>query len=506
VSSRSAPPIPDRRRGSRWDEPFRLAAGAIFLGWLAFGAAQLRHWIAWPIGIAGSLLALRAFHRGRVLAESRHAEVAAAAEATAARNRELDLLRGLASTLLSFRSSDELFEEVAQVAKDLLQADGGAVMIRSPEGDFLRVTAGDGLLRPGVGRLLPVDGSFSGAAIVTNEPIRTDRLREDPRNHPVAGVDQSLDAAAVVPLRSRGETIGVIAAYRGTGSTAFTDLDISLLEALAEQVEVGLDRAALLEDAKRNQLALEESNRELVKATEMKSQFLANMSHELRTPLNAIIGFADLLDSDPRLDETQRDYLESIARNGRHLLGMITSVLDAAKLEAGRMILHAEPTDLVVLVAGAIADTESLRVAKRQACKATLGTAPLECRVDAGKVRQVLINLLSNAAKFTPAGGEVAVSLTRTQAPIADPAGGGLTVREVAWISVKDSGIGIQAEDLPRLFQPFSQVDSSARRTEPGSGLGLALCKQLVELHGGAIGVESALGEGSTFWFVLPLA
>ena len=505
MSSRSDPPIPDPPTGPRWDDSFRLAAGAIFLGWIGFGAAQLRHWIAWPIGIAGSALALRAFHRGRTVAEQRHAELARAAEATSARNRELDLLRGIASTLLSFRSSGELFDEVAQVAKDLIRADGGAVMLRSGEGDFVQIVAGDGLLRPAAGRLLPIDGSFAGTAIVANDAIRTERLREDPRNHPVEGIDGTVDAAAAVPFRSRGETIGAIAVYNRIGGAVFSDLDISLLETLAEQIEVGLDRAALLEDAKLNQLALEESNRELVKATEMKSQFLANMSHELRTPLNAIIGFSDLLDSDARLDATQRDYLESIARNGRHLLGLITSVLDAAQLEAGRMILRAEPTDLVALAAGAIADTESLRVAKQQTCQAQLGSDPLICQVDPEKVRQVLLNLLSNAAKFTPAGGRVSVSVTRTAAPVPDPDGAGLAVRDTAWISVRDDGIGIAADDLPRLFQPFSQVDASARRTEQGSGLGLALCKQLVELHGGTIGVESAPGQGSTFWFVLPI-
>lgn len=503
MNSTSGPPIRKSAPRVRLDGSLRLAAAAILIAWCAFGAAQARHWVAWPLGIVASVLALWAYHRGRSASSARHAELTRAVESANARSRELDLLRGLAATLLSFRSSNELFDEVARVAKDLIAADAGAVMVRVVEGDLLRVVAGDGVLRSAVGRLVPLAGSFAGAAVLENRTLSTENLHVDPRNHPVEGVDDGIDAAAVVPLKSRGDTIGVVAVYNRAGGKAFSALDLNLLETLAEQVEVGLDRAALLEDSKRQQTALEATNQELVHATEMKSQFLANMSHELRTPLNAIIGFSDLLDGDARLDSEQRDYLQSIARNGRHLLGMINSVLDASKLEAGRMAIRREPTDLVAVIRNAVADTESLRVAKGQRCQLNLGDTPVQLVCDGAKIRQVLLNLLSNAAKFTPAGGAAVVSLSLTTAPLPDPAGG-VTVRSGVWVAVKDTGVGVSGDDLSRLFQPFTQLESASRRPEAGTGLGLALSKQLVELHGGSIGVESVPGQGSTFWFILP--
>jgi signal transduction histidine kinase len=218
-------------------------------------------------------------------------------------------------------------------------------------------------------------------------------------------VDSAIGPAAIVPFRSRGQAIGVIGVYHRAGAHPFSDDHLNLLETVAEQLEVGLDRAAMVEDAKLNQLALEDSNRELVKATELKSQFLANMSHELRTPLNAIIGFADLIRDDANLDPTYRDYLESIARNGRHLLDLITSVLDVARLEAGRMTVRLAPVDLRMVVRAAVSDTESLRAVKRQSCRVETSDEPIEISADGQKIRQVLINLLSNAVKFTDEGG-----------------------------------------------------------------------------------------------------
>jgi signal transduction histidine kinase len=495
----------------KWDLTVGLAAGAIFVGWVAFGAAQLRHWSSWPLAVGSSLLAVAAYQRGRTAAAERHAGLKEAAAVAAARGRELELLRGVASALLSFRSSDELFREVARFAKELTKADGAAVLLRLHEERFLRVTSGEGLLRPAVGKLLPLDGSLVGAAFIGADPIRVDRMQDDPRNHPVEGVDATIGPAAITAFRSGGVRIGVIGVYRGGGSSSFSEYDLTLLKTVADQLEIGLDRAEMVEEAKRNQLALEESNRELVKATQLKSQFLANMSHELRTPLNAIIGFADMIRDDQGLDETQRDYLDSIARNGRHLLDLINSVLDVARLEAGRMTIRLAPVDMRLVIRAAVSDTESLRAVKRQTCEMEMGDDPVEIQADGQKVRQVLINLLSNASKFTGEGGLVTTSLTTNRVPLPttldqDGRSNGVAVRDAVCVSVRDNGIGIEKDDVGRLFQAFSQLDSSASRAQQGSGLGLALCRQLIELHGGTIGVDSKPGEGSSFWFVLPVA
>jgi protein-histidine pros-kinase len=238
------------------------------------------------------------------------------------------------------------------------------------------------------------------------------------------------------------------------------------------------------------------------------------MSHELRTPLNAVIGFSDLLLTEGLgpLEGQQREFLEAILRNGQHLLGLINAVLDLSKIEAGRMILSLTPCDVREAITGAVADTMSLRAAKHQECAIDLGdTASLEILADGTRIRQVLFNLLSNASKFCNEDGKITVSAVRTVAPMPGSlpaAGGGLprmATRDVVWVSVSDTGIGIKAEDMPRLFQEFSQVDSSSSRAAQGSGLGLALCKRFVEMHGGQIGVESIFGKGSTFWFILPV-
>lgn len=464
--------------------------------------------MAWPLGLAGTGLGALAFERGRRIARRRQAELRAAAEAAAVRNRELELLRVLGAALLTFQDSDELFAEVAKVARDLVGADAGAVLLRSDEGQFLRIAAASGELGSATGRLLTVEGSLIGPALA-GEPVTVERASADPRFEPIEGVVADLDRIAAVPLVSRGSVLGAVAVANRARRPVFGPLDLEALATLAEQVAIGLDRAAMLDEARRNERILEQTNRELIEATALRTQFLANMSHELRTPLNAIIGFADLLQSDPKRDEADLDYLESIARNGRHLLELINGVLDAAKLEAGRMALRLAPFDLHATVTAAVQDTDSLRAIKRQRCTVDLGPDPVELVADQQKVRQVLFNLLANASKFTDSEGTVEVQATRTPMPLpvrgADGGVAGVRVRDAVWLAVRDNGVGIRSEDLGRLFQPFSQLDSSTTRSQPGTGLGLALCKQFVELHGGTIGVESVVGQGSTFWLVLPI-
>ena len=492
--------------------PFQLTLAAMVIGWIAIYFAYKDDWWGIILAVGTTTGGFVAVERGKVLARERRATLEAAVEAAAARNRELELLRRLGSTLLGVRSSGELLEEVTELAGSLLLAQGSAIMLVAEEGRFLRVAAGSGVMRPAMGSLLPADRSLTGWCVVNDQAVISDNLDEDPRNFPIDTLPAQLERAICVPLRASGVVIGAACAYNRADGKPFNQYDVALLGALAEQVAVGLDRAFMLETTRRSERELTEKNRQLVRVTKLKDEFLANMSHELRTPLNAIIGFSDLLlmpgvgVSEP----DRKDFLESISRNGRHLLGLINNVLDLSKIEAGRMTVHLTRLDLREAIQGAVIDTGSLRTAKRQQCTQEIGEVPLEVLADHTRVRQVLFNLLSNASKFTPESGTIALSALRTPVPLplpGDRAGERprLVTRDSVWASVRDSGIGIRPEDQGKLFKVFSQVDSSASRQQQGTGLGLALCKQFVELHGGTIGVESIFGEGSTFWFILPV-
>ncbi|HEX5575335.1 MAG TPA: ATP-binding protein, partial [Gemmatimonadales bacterium] len=228
-------------------------------------------------------------------------------------------------------------------------------------------------------------------------------------------------------------------------------------------------------------------------------------------PLNAIIGFSDLMleGGTGEISAQQREFTEAVLRNGKHLLSLINSVLDLSKVEAGRMSLSLAVTDIREAITGAVADTASLRTSKQQECTLQLDAAPLTVVADGVRIRQILFNLLSNASKFTTEGGKISLAAVRTRAPLRQPAERAgdrarLVPQDVVWISVTDEGVGIKREDMPKLFQEFSQVDSSASRRAQGTGLGLALCKKFVEMHGGTIGADSVYGKGAAFWFLLP--
>jgi len=246
-------------------------------------------------------------------------------------------------------------------------------------------------------------------------------------------------------------------------------------------------------EAKKTQEALLHAQEEAERANRVKSQFLASMSHELRTPLNAILGFSELLSDDTtgRFDEaTRRRFLDQIHSSGEHLLQLINDILDLSKVEAGQMELQLQPLELGSLIDEARATVEPLAQSKSIALNAEPGPE-LHLIADAAKVKQMLLNLLSNAIKFTPNGGRIQIR--------------GRRVDSWVEVAVRDTGIGIAAEDLGRLFTEFQQLDAGPGRQQEGTGLGLALTRRFAELHGGQVSVESTLGKGSTFTLRLPL-
>jgi signal transduction histidine kinase len=490
----------------------RLVGGiAVAVGWIGVYYAFQGHWLGILLTLLATGIAVAAVRVGDVRARAQNAALRDALASAAARNRELERLRRVAATLLGSSELGTLLQEVADAAAELLQAESGAVTLVVEEGRFLRVAAVTGPLAPAMGALVPMDSSLLGAVVASDTPIVTNDMNADPRSYRMPGLDILLRTAAMVPLRSAGVVIGTVSVYNHRDGRPFAEHDLQLLETLGDQVVVGLDRAAVLDEIRRSERSLAAKNLELQRAARLKGEFLANMSHELRTPLNAIIGFSDLMLTEGvgPVSPQQREFLEAVLRNGRHLLELINGILDLSKVEAGRMSLSLAPTDLREAITGAVADTESLRRAKKQNVWVELDGSPLNVIADGVRVRQVLFNLLSNASKFTGEGGSIILSALSTRAPLAPPAERAgderkLVTKDVVWVSVADTGIGIAAGDMPKLFQEFSQVDSTASRQAQGTGLGLALSKKLVELHGGTIGAESLPGRGSTFWFILP--
>jgi hypothetical protein len=360
-----------------------------------------------------------------------------------------------------------------------------------------------------IGRLIPMDGSLLGSVATHGSPLLSNDMGQDPRSYKMPGLGITLRTVAIVPLRSAGVIIGTISVYNRRDGRPFGEHDLQLLQTLGDQVVVGLDRTAVLEESRRNERALAAKNAELQRATRLKSEFLANMSHELRTPLNAIIGFSDLLLAGGAgdMEEQQRDYLEAVLRNGRHLLALINSVLDLSKIEAGRMTLSLARTDLRQAITGAVTDTASLRSAKHQQCLLQFEDAPLEVVADGVRVRQVPANLLSNASKFTPAGGTITLSAIRTRAPLPTPAE---ARRRRAPNEPSRCGLGVGGRYRHRdraggwtSCSEFTRVDSSPSRQAQGTGLD----SHLQEVRGDARRPDRrriTARPGVHFWFILP--
>jgi len=255
------------------------------------------------------------------------------------------------------------------------------------------------------------------------------------------------------------------------------------------------DMAREVETKEREARALAQVNEELRRLDELKSEFLAMVSHELRTPLTAIIGYSRLLirQAHGQLNDKQLEHQEAIYRSALRLSDLINDLLDVSRLEAGRVELAPRPTRVRQIVDQAISIVTVAAQAKHIRVENDVSPELAPVNADSTRFQQVLVNLIGNGVKFTPAGGRVVVSAT--------PHG------DQAWITVQDSGVGIAKEELARIWDPFYQVESPLRRRHGGSGLGLTIVRRLVELHGGVVRAESdGPGRGSRFTFTLPIA
>jgi signal transduction histidine kinase len=359
---------------------------------------------------------------------------------------------------------------------------------------------------------IPVGEGLNSWVVTHHQALLVGSTAEERRFGVTSVVDtKPTESWLGVPMIARDRVIGVIS-VESYKKNAFTADDLILLTAIANQAAVAIENAHLYRDLEGLTFALEqrvmertnelrETNLRLMAADRSKNQFLANMSHELRTPLNSIIGFSSVLLEATRglIQPRLHRFLENIHTAGNHLLELINDILDLSKIEAGKMELRTDQFDL----RDTIAAVE--RVMKGFAAEAKVQILPKvdvalpKVRLDEGRLKQILFNLLSNAVKFSPQGGLVAISCNLVPAP-ESPIGYD-TVR----IDVTDEGVGIASDELQRIFVEFYQTEEGRRARKGGTGLGLSLTRNFVELHYGRIDVKSKPGEGSTFTLYLPV-
>jgi len=326
-----------------------------------------------------------------------------------------------------------------------------------------------------------------GQMAVTQEPFQIpDIAAEGAYESRIRGamLESGTRSVLAIPLLHEQRLVGGLVVTRRV-SGEFSAEVVDLLRTFATQSALAIQNARLFRE-------IEIKSRELEVASQHKSEFLASMSHELRTPLNAIIGFSDVLLQGMfgEMSEKQTEYLQDILASGQHLLSLINDILDLSKIEAGRMDLDVAAFDLPSAIDDALLLMRERASRRSLTLERQVDERLGEIRADQRKVKQVLLNLLSNAVKFTPEGGRIEV-----RAALVDGA---------VEISVTDTGIGIAPEDHEAVFEEFRQVGKAEKKAE-GTGLGLALCRKFVELHGGKIWVKSELGQGSTFAFTIPV-
>ena len=412
--------------------------------------------------------------RTRELAQS-VSELRALGEVSQAVNSTLDL--------------ENVLMTIVTKAVQLSNTEAGAIYVYDDAREEFRLRATHGMDQATIAGLLEqsitLDSAPAASAIRQREPIQIPDIRREPTTpmHDII-LRAGYRAMLVAPLLRPTHMIGLLVVRRKEPGW-FPKGTVDLLKTFAAQSVLAIQNARLFSE-------IDEKSRQIEIESKHKSQFLANMSHELRTPLNAILGYTELI-----LDhiygeapDKMRQVLERVQANGRHLLGLINDVLDLAKIEAGQFSLALASYSLEEVVHDVIHAVEPLAVEKHLAFKADVRPNLPVGRGDQRRIAQVLLNLVGNAIKFTDTG-EVAVK--------ASASNGSFTV------AVCDSGPGISAADQLRIFDEFQQADSSSTKKKAGTGLGLSIAKRIIEMHSGRIWVESAPGQGSTFFFTLPV-
>jgi two-component system, sensor histidine kinase and response regulator len=409
----------------------------------------------------------------------------AASEAMASYTRQQEAISQLGQQGLAGAEVVELFDLAVQLVARTLGVDLGAIFELQPGSDKLLLIAGAGWSLGCVGSVVDADaGLTQDTSALNTDPVKAVHLIEEgPLTMTTLLRAHGAKSGIRVAIEGRSSLYGTLAAH-SRHNRSFSAHEVKFLESVAYILGAAIER-------KRVERELRESKEMAEAANLAKSQFLANMSHEIRTPMNGVIGMSGLL-LDTNLDLAQREIVDAINTSGENLLSIINDILDFSKIEAGKLKFEILDFDLIETVEGTLKILSEMAHGKgiELACEIP-SWVETRLRGDPGRLRQVLTNLLNNAIKFTEKGVVTLrigkESETATQ----------IVVR----FDVQDSGIGISHEVQAQLFQAFTQADGSSARKYGGTGLGLAIAKQLVERMGGAIGVQSTPGKGSTFRF-----
>jgi signal transduction histidine kinase len=393
-------------------------------------------------------------------------------------------LRRLARQMAEVADAVELLDLLCRAAAEQCGASGAAVLRGTAEEGEVVSTVGS--MKVGLARRFPLDGSVVSEALQSHGVVSVDDFTVAQR--PLARMVPELRVGPLLaaPLVAHDKLFGFLAVVRAEHAPAFSAREARRLRVIADHAALAMWKADLLEQSRA--------------ADHAKGRFLATISHELRTPLTALTGYEELLADEVMgpLTEPQTDVLERMRSVTHHLTVMIEEVLAFSSIEAGREI--ARPTEFLAedLVRAVLAIVEPLGRQKKLRVSCELPSEPVRLTSDIDKVRQIIVNLAGNAVKFTDRG-EVRIVLSEVHSSGDDDS----SCREVRF-TVRDTGPGIAAEDIRRLFRPFSQVDTGLTRRHGGTGLGLYISQRLAALLGGRIDVESEVGAGSSFTLALP--
>jgi signal transduction histidine kinase len=406
---------------------------------------------------------------------------------TALQAERLQRILEISQTLTSTFDLDKLLHLILSAATELTDTEAGSILLLNESSTELRFAASNGNDSDKLANLrVPISGSLAGSILLAGKPLVIDNVQRDPRHF--TGVDKQLNfqsrSLLGVPLMLRERPIGVLEALNKCDNAVFTEEDGQLLMTLAAQAAVAIENARLV-------TALQKAYAQLNQVDQIKSNFIAIASHELRTPLGLILGYAAILKDDVKSDAQAQAQLDVVLHSALKLRSLIDDMVNVQHIEEGQVQLDLIEFVLQDLIRAAAAALQELAEAKEHQVTLDLPAAAVTVKADRVKLALALNNLLSNAIKFTSPGGRILIAMHTSDGE--------------AQVHLADTGIGIPADELERIFDRFYQVEPHLTRRHGGLGLGLAIAKGMIELHGGRIWCESVVGQGSRFSFAVPV-